>query len=263
MDIHQATQSAPPTKSELLQHMSTTISQEDLQSLKSLITHSHLKTDPQQLLVYEDRNMLFDSDRLRPSIREEVMDKFPQFGSKKPLTLGYQYGPPGVVADKLRPYKSLTSRLSAHAFAEIDKMESDLVLGAYLSHGKRARYKASLQLLRDGTRTVWENWIHSLNAHQMAQIDHEIRAWLKEPINWDEEDLFKQDWKDPFYGVQTVNKLFERFHPLVLEFLGVDNKSFEIRREPKPLPLCVLKIPIKDANARAKSLGLKFHFKAW
>lgn len=243
--------------------MSSSISAKDLQSLKSLITHIPSDKDPQLLLVHKERNMLFDADRLGPSIRKEVMDYFPKFGSKKPLSYGYQYGPPAVVANRLRPYNSLTKRLSACAFAQIDKIEADLILGVYLSHGQRARQLSRLQLLTDGTRTVWENWIHSLDAHQMAQIDNEISAWLKEPIDMSEKPLFKQDWNDPFYGVQTVSKFFDRFHPLVLEYLGVDNKRFTLKHEPKPWVVCVLTIPIKDANARAKSLSLKCRFKAW
>lgn len=243
--------------------MSASISDKDLQSLKSLITHTPKDTDPQLLLVHEDRNMLFDAGRLRPSIREEVMDSFPKFGSRKALSYGYQYGPPAAVTNRLRPYKSLTRRLSARAFAQIDKIEADLILGDSLSRGQRARQLSLLKLLTDGTRTVWENWIHSLDAHQMAQIDNEISAWLKEPIDMSEKPLFKQDWNDPLYGVQTVSKFFDRFHPLVLEYLGVDNKRFTLKYEPKPWPVCVLTIPIKDANARAKSLGLKCRFKAW
>lgn len=234
----------------------------DLPALQALIAHDPRATETHHILVHEDLKVLFDSARLRPQIRKEVMPEFPKFGSKRAPKYGYPNGHPPVVADRLRPYTSLIRRLSAHAFAQIDHMEAELIMDGYLPHAVRSSHQSRLNMLTNGSHPVWENWILSLDPYQMTGLDNEIHAWLKEPIDWDEEHLFKSGWDDAFYGAKAANKLFDPIHPKVREYLGVGVGKFELKDPVQSLNLYVLTTSIKEANARAKTLGMKMRFKA-
>lgn len=191
------------------------------------------------------------------------MPEFPRFAANGSSRHSHPYGPPSAVANRLRPYASLTKRFSLMAFTEIDKIEAQLVMHGDLPVATRSRHHLRLQKLTDSRHSVWENWILSLDPHRYNTIDHEVRAWLKEPIDWDEADLFKEDWEDSFYGAKSAKPFFDQLNPQVLAFVGIELGNFTLRTNNKPLALYHLTIPMGEANTRAKSLGLKCRFKAW
>lgn len=243
--------------------MNSPTTQPDLPALKALIAHGPCATEQHHILVHDDHKILFDSARLRPQIRSEVMPEFPKYGSKRTPKFGYAYARPSAVADRLRPYTSLIRRLSARAFTLIDQMEADLIMDGHLPHAIRSSHQSCLKTLTNSTHPVWENWILWLDPHEMTAIDNEIYAWLKEPIDWDEEPLFKSGWDDAFYGAKAANTLFESIHPKVREYLGVGIGEFELQDPVQSQNMFVLTAPIKQANTRAKALGMKISFKAW
>lgn len=237
-------------------------SQPDLQALRALISRDPSTTDPHYFLVYDHLKVLADHNRLHPDRREEVMPQFPRFAADGSSRHSYPYHPPSAVADRLRPYASLTRRFSLKAFAEIDHIETELVMHADLPVASRSRHQLRLQKLADSRHPVWENWILSLDPHRYNTIDHEVRTWLKEPIDWDEADLFKEDWEDSLYGAKAAKGFFDQLKPQVLGFMGIELGNFTLRKNNEPLALYQLTIPMRQANSRAKSLGLKCRFKA-
>lgn len=238
-------------------------SQPDLQALRALISYDPSTTDPHYFLVYDHLKVLADQNRLHPDLKEEVMPQFPRFAADGSSRHSYPYRPPSAAADRLRPYASLTRRFSAMAFAEIDQIEAELAMHGDLPIAIRSRHQLRLQKLTDSRHPVWENWILSLDPHRYNTIDHEVYTWLKEPIDWDEADLFKEDWEDSFYGAKSAKEFFEQLKPQVLEFVGIELGDFTITASNKPLALYQLTIPMREANSRAKSLGLKCRFKGW
>lgn len=245
--------------------MSSPSSQPDLQALKSLIDQGPSTTDPHYFSVHANLKILADQNRLHPDLRHEVMEKFPRFAADGLSKHSFPYGPPSAVANRLRPYESLTKRFSVLAFSEIDKIESTLVMQQDLPAAERSRHQARLKTLHNSAHPVWENWIVSLDPRRYNIIDNEVRAWLKEPIDWDEVDLFKPDWEDSLYGAKAAKEFFDQLKPQVLEFLGVDLGTFTVTSTStsKPINLYKLSAPMSEANARARKLGLRIRFKAW
>ena len=243
--------------------MSSRPSQPDLQTLRALISQDPSTTDPYYFCVYDHLKILADHNRLHPSFRQEVMPPFPRFAADGSSRHSFPYGPPSAVASRLRPFASLTKRFSLMAFTEIDRIEAELVMNADLPVAVRSKRQLQLQKLTDSRHPVWENWILCLDSHSYRTIDHEVHAWLKEPIDWDEVDLFRMDWEDTFYGAKAAKEFFDQFKPQVLDFVGVALGNFTLTASNKSLALYQLTIPKQEANARSKSLGLKFRFKAW
>jgi len=243
--------------------MSSPATPADLQALKALMPHDPSTMDSHVFLVQNHLNILFDERRLLPNLREEVMHKFPRFAADGASKYSFTYGPPSAVADRLRPYASLTRRFSALAFAEIDKLETELLMHTDLPIAVRSRRKLYLQQLTDSRHPVWENWILRIDPRSYNIIDREVRAWLKEPLDWGEEDLFKADWEDDFYGAKAAKEFFDQFKPPVLDFVGVALGEFTITASNTSIALYQLTRPMRQANSRAKSLGLKFRFKPY
>lgn len=237
-------------------------SQPNLLALNALITHDPSTTEPHYFRVLDHLKILSDQNRLFPDLRREVMPKFPHFAADTSSKYSYPYSPPSALANILRKYASLTQRFSVLAFAEIDKLEAELVMHVDWPIATRSRHRLRLQKLTDSRRPVWENWILSLHPLSYNTIDREVRAWLDSPIDWDEVEYFRYDWEDFFYAPKAAKAFFDQFKPQVLEFLGIKLGDFTIIESNKPLALYQMTRSIREANSRANSLGLKCRFRA-
>lgn len=235
--------------------------QPDLQALKALITHDPSTTEPHYFRVLDRQKILTDQNRQFPELRQEVMTQLPRFAADRSDKHSYPYSPPSAVANILRQYPSLTQRFSMLAFAEIDELEAKLVMQEDLPIAIRSMHRLRLQKLTESIRPVWENWILSLHPLSYNTIDREVRAWLKSPIDWDEAEYFRDDWEDVFYAAKAAKAFFDQLKPQVLAFLGIELGDFTNIESNKSLALYQLTNSIREANSRAKSLGLKCRFK--
>jgi len=237
-------------------------SETTVQALKGMIP-ARLQTDRSHVFtVHHQLRFLEDAQRNLPEFRKEVMEGLPTFaaGSGRHVI---PYAAPSSVVRRLRPYTSLVRRFSALAFKEIDDLEAMLTLDDSLTAQQRSRHHKRLQALTSGMHPVWENWIVSLDPRQYNIIDRQVRDWLDEPLDWDEIELFRDDWEDLLYSAKAAKQLFDQLPSAVLSFMGIELGDFVQKFDDKALSLYVLPGSVSNASACARELGLKWSFKVF
>lgn len=237
-----------------------------LEVLKQTFKQPTFARDPHYFGVHPELLYLRDSYKSGPDTRREVMN-MPRFAADREFN-GTKYvhipayGAPYEVVRRLRSYASLTARLSARAFAEIDQLEGRLAIYDGKPRRETSELRKRLATLTSANRSVWENWVLSMGPSGYRRIDAEVKAWLDEPVDWSEEHLFTPGWDNVLYSQDSAKRYLDQVPPLHLAYLGVEMGSFELKSNGKPVLLYVLNESIATANKRGKLLGAKFRFEA-
>ena len=156
-------------------------------------------------------------------------------------------------------YPSLIERFARKGYCEIDRIENDLVV-KHLTCAQRKKLSDRLAQLTHPDHDVWENTIASTHYSHFDEIDNMINQWLDEPVDWGEQDLFDPIVLDDFYKLRVTRNFLTKIHRIPKAYLGVQLNEYTITQTDESQDFYSLSIPIKEANRRAKALGLKLRF---
>lgn len=224
--------------------------------------------NPHYFSVHPKLLVISDSHQGGPQTKREVMPAFPRFG-KEWISTGKKqiqtnaYGPPSRAVERLKDYPSLTAKISAIAFQEIDEIEEQLVIDDCMPKVKLTKLRTKLDTLTRGSRPVWENWVLSLDENLYYRIDRVVNQWLDEPIDMDESHLFVSGWNDVPYAEMAAKQFFDKISEMLQLYLHVEKHTYELSSNNKPVQLYKLSCSITVVNKRAKALGANFRFEAW
>jgi hypothetical protein len=229
--------------------------------LKSTLKSDPSEHNPHYFCVHPQLKTLKDSMVSGPQIRRDVMPELRKFaanrGEKYP-----SYTAPKHIISVIELYPSLSQKISAIAFKEMDEIEATLTMHLDRPKALVQRDKARLQVLTNSMQPVRHNWIYSLRRELHHRIDDVVNSWLDEPVDYSEKLLFKEGWEAVPYSQLSAKRIFAGLPAAHQEFLGLEIQTYELVTNGKSIDLYRLAIDIAVANKRAKALGLKLRFEA-
>ena len=223
--------------------------------------------NPHYFYVHPKLLVISDSHKTWPDTRREVMHTFPRIARDryfdgKRFQVTRAYGTTSEVANLIKRYPSLTAKISAMAFNEIDEIEAQLAMYDGRPKHELTRLRSRLNVLTSGQHPVWENWVLTPQEKDYNHIDNTIHQWLDEPVDMDECDLFKPGWEGVPYPEESAKQFFDKVSEMHQLYLDVEKKPFERTANGLPMQLYTLACSITVANKRAKALGANFRFEA-
>jgi hypothetical protein len=202
-----------------------------------------------------------DSLRPGPMVRKDVYPEIPKFVSSfAKASWGVD---PDYVSSVVGRYPSLVNKFSIAGLTEIERLEGELVLNEALEPaGRRYMLKRLLRLCSDNA-PVWQNWISQVSATKGTTFDVMINGWLNESIDWKERKYFDPTQLRRRIGVESAREFFGHLDFEHLHYFGLKLTDGVVESTGESFKSVFLEDPIKDANARAKALGVKFRFREW
>ena len=230
-----------------------------IETLKRTLKCDPSRANPHVFWVGK-KGIIFDSLKTQALQRREVLPHVSRYGNAAIMKV-LAFDAREVIHQALK-FPILKTRFEILAFKEIDEIEATLVLDDQLSSAGRLMYKKRLALIMDPKLPIWQNWVLALRKFQFNKIDKIIQAWLDEPVDLTEQHMFKVGWDTYPYSIMSAKKFFEHLDIEHLLFLGLKRESFKLLETGEIELLPVLTIPVKLANQRAKTLGVKFKFQS-
>jgi hypothetical protein len=144
-----------------------------------------------------------------------------------------------------------------HLIGEVESIGPLVSAFQQLAAGEREDLENELSMLDDFDEV--DGWKALVRREGQAGINRYwefIERWLKEPIDWDEQEWFPKDWS----GQGTALEFFHRLDRDALYALGV--AIVEGDHPGSSYYAAELRNELADANVAAQRLGLPFRFRA-
>lgn len=256
----------PPTRDQKMTSTATVVTEArngDLTALRQLqksLPHDPSRASPHSFHV-RDGSLVEDS--LWPSTvkRKDIYPPIPKFvteGMKASWGVSPRY-----VINVVKRYPSLVDQFAIQGYQKIKQFEDSLISADGLKRSNRVRVTDQIARLSNDRAPVWQNWVGETAAKGGTTFDGIVTRWLNEPTNWSECRYFDDVKMKRHFGCEAARTFFEQMPADHLEYLGLKLNDGIVEGTEEVLKCVFLNEPIKDANRRARALGVKFRFEVF
>ena len=211
--------------------------------------------------IFHIRDGSLVEDSLWPSTvrRKGIYPTIPEFVTKTMGRLWWGANPDYVIS-VVKQYPSLVDKFAIEGYQKIQQLEDSLISEDGLKRSDRVRVTEQIARLSTDRVPVWQNWVRETAAKGAYTFDDIVARWLNETTNWSEFNHFDSVKIKQHFGSKSARTFFEKIPVDHLEYIGLQLTDGIVEGSEEVLECVFLVDPIKDANRRARSLGVKFRF---
>lgn len=231
-----------------------------LSQLRETLHHDPSRENPHYFHTH-DGSLVEDSLWPTTVKRKDIFPYIPKFVTEgmKP-SWGVS---PSYVIDVVKRYPSLVDKFAIEGYQKIKQFEDALIFADGLKRSDRVRFTDLIARISNDRAPVWQNWVCEMAAKGGDIFDGVVARWLNETTDWSESVHFDRVKLKRYFSAEAARKFFEQLPADHLEYLGLKLDDGIVEGTEEVLKCVFLNDPIKDANRRARALGVKFRFEVF